>query len=146
MVLTGIIKKGEGPGWFAGCDVIGTYTQGASRKDAAEQLSAAIETQIGRDGFAVRVTEAHKLGPDEYEVLIDSDQPELLAAEVLKIQRLEHKLTLAQVAERLGGSINNYAAYEQGTRAPSLAKFRELLAAVAPELALAVTARKGSAA
>ena len=51
-------------------------------------------------------------------------------------------MTLADVARKLGAkSLNAYAAYEHGKREPTLGKFRELLAVVAPELVLTVGPR-----
>jgi hypothetical protein len=79
------------------------------------------------------------------EVIAESAQPEVLAAELLRYQRLTHKLTLADVQKKLGAaSINAYAAYEQGKRAPTLAKFRELLAAVAPDMVMTVGRRRAA--
>ena len=144
MMLTGFLKKSANAGWwYAECDVIGVAAQGKSRKDAASSLAEAIEVKIGRDDFTARVCET---GPGEggaIIVIVTSDRPEVLAAEVLKHQRTMNKLTLAAVAKKLGvSSISSYAAYEQGTRAPTLAKFQELLAAVAPEMVMTVGPRK----
>lgn len=144
MMLTGFIKRGRGagPGWVTSCGVIGVHTQGTSRKNAAEMLADAIESVAHRDGFKVRVSETGRVTDGEHEVIVDSVQPEVLAAIVLRYQREAHKLTLEQVTKRMGmSSISSYAAYEQGTREPSLSKFRALLAAVAPELVLGLVPR-----
>lgn len=70
---------------------------------------------------------------------ISANQPAVLATLLLRYQREVHKLTLADVAKKLGASsVNACAAYEQGKREPSLSKFIELLAVVAPEMALTV--------
>jgi transcriptional regulator with XRE-family HTH domain len=46
-------------------------------------------------------------------------------------------MSLADVAKLLGAASRNaYASDEQGTREPTLGKFRELLGAVAPEMTL----------
>jgi len=51
-------------------------------------------------------------------------------------------LSLADVAKMLGSSSRNaYASYEQGRTEPTLGKFRELLMAVAPDMALTVGPR-----
>ncbi len=77
-------------------------------------------------------------------VLVSANRPALLAAQVLRHQREIHGLTLADVAKKLGASsVNSYAAYEQGRREPSLSKYRELLAIVAPEMELTVTPVRG---
>jgi predicted transcriptional regulator len=73
-------------------------------------------------------------------VLVSANHPALLAAQVLRHQREIHGLSLADVAKKLGASsVNAYAAYEHGRREPSLSKYRELLAVVAPEMELTVT-------
>ena len=77
-------------------------------------------------------------------VLVDATEPSLLAAQVLKYQREVHGLSLADVAKMLGSSSRNaYASYEQGRTEPTLGKFRELLMAVAPDMALIVGPRIG---
>ncbi len=143
MMLVGKIEKSTHGLWAADCELIGAHTQGTSRSDAREMLADCIEVQTNRRRFKVTVTEGRQLGEDAYEVIVDSDQPAVLGAELLKYQRLIHKLTLRDVQKKLGASsINAYAAYEQGKRAPTLAKFRELLAAVAPDMVLTVGPRK----
>jgi Helix-turn-helix len=145
MMLTGVIRKSGFPGWYAGCDAVSVYTQGATRKEACASLADGVEAYVDKANFKVSVTETGNVDGEDVEVFIDSDRPEFLAAAVLRNQREMRKLSMADVAKKLGAaSINAYAAYEQGTRAPSLAKFRELLAVVAPELALTVAKRKSS--
>lgn len=137
MVITGVIRKEKG-GWYAGCDAIGVFTQGTSRKHATDRLVEAIEMKAGRKGWHASIAEL-----DGDAVLIDSDRPEVLAAEVLKHQRFMSGLSLADVQKRMGvKSRNEFAAYEKGERDPSIAKFRALLAAVAPDMALAVVPRR----
>lgn len=136
MVLIGRIFR-EGPGWAAHCEAIGAFTQGPTRKEATANLAEVVEMKIDRPGFKASVSEL--AGED---VFVDANEPGLLAAEVLKYQREIHNLSLADVAKKLGAkSLNAYAAYEQGTREPSLGKFRELLGAIAPEMALYVGPR-----
>ena len=141
-MLTGRITK-DGGVWLAECEIIGAFTEGRSRKDALNMLADCIETKIDPARLKVRVTEIGWFGPDAYTVMIDANKPAMLAAEVLGYQREMHGLSLAQVAKRLGASsLNAYAAYEQGKREPSLSKFSELLAVVAPEMALTVGPRE----
>lgn len=145
MMLAGRIEKEAGPWWYAECDAIGAYTQGTSRRHAATMLADAIETKIGRDGLGVRVIEIGRAGDDAFDVLVASDHPHALITEVLRHQRNINKLTLAEVAEKLGASsINSYAAYERGKREPSISKLCELLAAVAPDIVLVVSPRSPS--
>ncbi len=147
MMLTGRIAKAEGVWWLAECTALGAYTQGRSRKAAAEMLADCIETKINRKGYKVTVSETGSLGEQEFAVLVDAKEPAHLIAEVLKYQREMHKLTQNEVVSRLGFKNQNaYAAYERGEREPSLSKLRELLAVVAPELVLSVGPRAAVAA
>jgi hypothetical protein len=142
-MLIGRIAKQDGSLWSAEAEVIGAFTQGTSRKDAASMLAEVIELMVGHPGFKVTVTE---IGKDHgaITVLIDASEPSRLAAQVLKYQREVHGLSLADVAKLLGSSSRNaYASYEQGRTEPTLGKFRELLMAVAPDMALTVGPRLG---
>lgn len=139
MMLTGRIAKEKGVWWSAEAPVAGVYTQGRTRKDAAAMLADAFESLINRPGLKVTVTD---LGGDG-EVLVEANEPAALAAYVLKFQRETNKLSLADVAARLGASSRTaYARYEQGKSVPTLDKFVELLRAVAPDMALTVGPRK----
>ncbi len=143
MMLIGRIAKERGRWWSAECEIIGAFTQGKSRKDACAMLADCIETKVNRAGFKTTVSELGPEGRDAFSVFIDADEPALLAAEVLKYQRSKHRMSLADVAEQLGASSRNaYASYEQGRTEPSLSKFRQLLAVVAPDLALTVGPRQ----
>jgi DNA-binding transcriptional regulator YiaG len=122
-MLIGRIAKEQGSLWSAEVDAIGAFTKGTSRKDAISMLGES-------DGVIA--------------VLVDATQPSRLAAQVLKYQREVHGLSLADVARLLGTSSRNaYASYEQGRTEPTLGKFRELLMAVAPDMALVVGPRIG---
>lgn len=139
MMLIGVVAKQQGPFWSADADMIGAHTQGMSRKEAVEALVANIDLLVESPGFKAAADDA---GPGE--VYITANEPWLLAARVLRYQRERHKLTLADVAKKLGASsINAYAAYEQGKREPSFSKYLEFLRVVAPEMALTVGPRKG---
>lgn len=142
-MLIGRIAKETGSLWSAEVAAIGAFTQGTSRRDAASMLAEVIELMVDRPGFKVSVTE---LDEDKraVSVLVDATEPSLLAAQVLKYQREVHGLSLADVAKLLGRSSRNaYASYEQGRTEPTLGKFRELLMAVAPDMALTVGPRFG---
>lgn len=142
MMLIGKIAKQEGRFWSADVEAIGVFTQGESRKEACAMIKDAIEGLVERPGFEVTVTEA---GFDDqaYRVHIGANQPGLLAAHVLKYQREVHGLSLAAVAKKLGvTSRNAYARYEQGTAEPSMSKYLEILAVVAPNMALVVEPRE----
>ncbi len=142
MMLTGRIFR-ESTGWSAHCEIVGIYTQGRSLKEATANLVEAIELKAGRDGLEVAVSDLGATADDSHAVFIDSNEPAVLAAEVLRYQREKNNLSLSDVAKKLGASsLNAYAAYEQGTRKPSLGKFRELLAVVAPDMVLSVGPRE----
>ncbi len=142
MMLLGRIAKQEGPFWSADVETIGAFTQGKSRVEAFDMLASLVRLQVAHEGFDVTIAEVGTDADGATIVRVESKQPALLAAQVLKYQREIHKLTLSDVAKKLGASsLNAYAAYEQGKREPSLSKYLELLAAVAPELALTVEPR-----
>jgi hypothetical protein len=142
MMLVGRIGKAEGPWWFAECAIVGAHTQGKSRKDARQMLADCIETLLDRDSAKVTVAEIGQDDDGTYVVRIDSTEPARLAALVLTVQREHNKLSLADVAAKLGVSSRNaYARYEQGASVPTLDKYIELLAAVAPDMALMVGPR-----
>jgi DNA-binding XRE family transcriptional regulator/predicted RNase H-like HicB family nuclease len=145
MMLVGRIAKEQGPFWSAEVESIGAFTQGHSRTEAFAMLADLIETMVDRRGFKVKIIEASRTGDGSIQVLVDANEPALLAAQVLKYQREVHGLSLADVAKLLGASSRNaYASYEQGRTEPTLSKYRELLHAVAPEMALTVGPRFGT--
>src|SRR5215470_4549809 len=135
-MLLGTITKRKAA-WIASCDAIGAVTQAATLGSAIESLADAIEILVDRKGFRANVSDVRG-ERGEHTVLIDSTEPAMLCAAVLRYQRSRNKLSLADVAERLGKSRNVYSTYERGEREPSLRQFRELLAAVAPNMALIV--------
>jgi len=139
MMLIGRIFK-EGGGWSAHCEIVGVWTQGPTRKEAAENLAEAVELRVNRRGFKAKVT---KLGaPGDEAVLIEPSEPALLAARVLRYQRERNQLSLADVERAMGVSNGStYASYEQGQCEPSLTTFCELLAVVAPNMAVTVRPR-----
>lgn len=106
-------------------------------------LVEVIELRIDRPGFKVTVTEIGE-DRDGIAVLIAATEPSRLAAQVLKYQREVHGLSLADIAKLLGTARRNaHAGYEQGRTEPTLGRFRELLMAVAPDMALIVGPRIG---
>lgn len=135
MKMTGKIWK-DGKDWLAECEVADVMTQGTTRVDACMMLQDAIESLVNREGFKVTVRYANDA---EGDVVIEASDPAALAALVLKRQRIAHGLSLADVAEKLGqASKTAYARYELGQVVPSLEKFDELLAAVAPEFGVTI--------
>ena len=144
MMLLGTITKRKGA-WIASCEAIGAITQAKTLESAIASLADAVEIIVDKTGFRASVTDVGG-EHDERTVLIDSTELAQLCAAVLRHQRTRSKLSLADVGERLGKSRNVYSSYERGEREPSLRQFRELLAAVAPDMALIVGPRNGRAA
>lgn len=94
-------------------------------------------TMIGRKGFTVAV---EAVRDHEFEVFT-ADSRSMISL-LLRRQRQKSRLSLAQVAERLGAkSRNAYARYEQGVSVPTVDKLDELLRAVAPGRDLVVQQR-----
>lgn len=137
MIITGIIKKQEGPWWSAEAEVLGAFTQGRSARGAAAMLKDLVETMIDRPGFRAKVKTVSVSTGGVVSVFVESNDPGALAAHVLKYQREVHGLSLADVSKTLGiSSRNAYARYERGTTEPTISKYDQLLTAVAPEMAL----------
>lgn len=143
IIITGIIKKQEGPWWSAEAEAIGAFTQGRSRRGAATMLKDLVETMIDLPGFRATVKDVGVSAGGVVNVFIESNDPSALAARVLRYQREVHGLSLADVSKVLGVSSKNaYARYEQGRTEPTIGKYGELLAAVAPEMSIVIGQRK----
>ena len=144
MMLVGTIAKQEEPFWSADVEAIGLHTCGESREDAAAMIKDAIDGLIDRQGFEVTVMEAGPAGSDELTVLVVPNDPAPLAACVLQYQRARHGLSIDEVAVALGSTAEEIAAYEDGSRQPTVCEYARLLSIVAPEMALAVGPRSTS--
>jgi hypothetical protein len=143
MIIGRITKDADSSFWGVEIDAVGGNTQGRSRKEAFEMAADLIETMVNRRGFKVTVTD-YPAGGDGA-VLIESSDPAALAAYVLRYQRAAHGLSLADVQKRLGASSRTiYKRYETGESVPTIGKYYELLAAVAPEMTL-VFGERGTA-
>jgi len=144
-MLIGRIEK-HGRWWVALCEIIGAFTQGRSLREAIDSLAEVVELRVDRPRFKATVTEFEPIRRDVFAVLVEPSEPAWLAAAVLRYQRARRGLSLADVARSLGAARRNaYASYEQGQREPTLGKFRELLRAVAPEVALVLEPRASAA-
>lgn len=105
-------------------------------------LRDAIECVVEQTGFQALVADAGAHPEGGCALLVSANDPAALTAYLLRYQREIHELTLDEVAAKLGvTSRNAYARYEQGRSEPSLGKLIELLAVVAPELAMIVGPR-----
>jgi transcriptional regulator with XRE-family HTH domain len=116
----------SGAYWPIEVPILGVFTQGRSLKDAYVMIADAIESLVNRPGFSVRIFEGFN---GEFE--IGASDEAILIAFFLRRIRIRSKMTLAQVAARLGEkSINGYARYEQGRAIPSIKKLSQLYAVV----------------
>lgn len=94
-------------------------------------IGDAIQVEAEKQGLEIQAELSHEQGV----FTISANDPELLIAFLLKRQRTSHGLSVRDVASRLkSSSPTAYAQYEQGSRAPSLGKLRELLHAIDPKL------------
>ena len=115
--------------WLAEVRDLDLVTQGTGRRDAADMLRDAIESQVNRAGFLVNV-ETDRDG----RCTIGSNNDSLLVAFMLRALRAREGLSVREVARRLGAkSPNAYAQYETGRVAPSIDTLSRLLAALNPE-------------
>lgn len=118
----------DGKLWLAEVPVFSAMTQGRTRSDALAMIADWFATMVDRPRFGVRVLNVHG---SRFEIAADT-RP--MISLLLRRQRHESGLSLAEVAVRLGArSRNAYARYEQGVTAPTVEKLSELLKAIAPD-------------
>ena len=142
MIITGVIKKEEGPWWSASAEAIGAFTQGRSRRGAMSMLKDLVQTIVDQPGFRAKICDAGTSANGVTSVFVESNDPEALAARVLRYQREVHGLSLTDVSKILGVSSRNaYARYERGKTAPTIGKYDQLLKAVAPEMTVMISRR-----
>ena len=131
MKLEGRIWKDEKTNyWVVYVPLLDISTQGRSRKEALAMIEDAIQVEAGRE-IKIQAQLSHERGV----FTVSADQPDSLIAFLLRRQRTCHGLSVRDVASRLkSSSPTAYAQYEQGKRAPSLGKLRDLLHAIDPSL------------
>jgi hypothetical protein len=114
--------------WLVEVPLLDVMTQGTSKDNAYYMIADAIEGLINRKGFKVDV---RPLGSESFTV--GTTMENAMIALMLKRQREAHRLTLVEVARRLGQkSPNAYARYEQGKSLPTLEKLNKLMKAIDP--------------
>jgi hypothetical protein len=114
--------------WLIEVPLLDVMTQGTSKNDAYYMIGDAIEALVNRKGFKVDV---RPLGNES--ITVGSSLGSAMVALMLKRQREAHRLTLAEVARRLGQkSPNAYARYEQGKSLPTVEKLNQLMKAIDP--------------
>ncbi len=130
MRFEGRIWKDKGSKyWLIEVPLLDVMAQGTSKDDAYSMIADAIECLINSKGFKVDV---RPVGGESF--TIGANRGSVMIALMLKRQREAHRLTLAEVARRLGQkSPNAYARYEQGKSLPTVEKLNKLLKAIDPE-------------
>ena len=117
--------------WVVYVPLLGISTQGSSRKQALAMIQDAIQIEAEKEGLRIEAQPSREPGI----FTVSANDPDALIAFLLKRQRTCHGLSVRDVARRLASrSPTAYAQYEQGKRAPSLGKLRELLHAIDPKL------------
>jgi predicted RNase H-like HicB family nuclease len=120
----------SGRWWAVEAPLLLVYTQGRTKKEALAMMKDAVECLVDEAGFEASVSEAR----GETFSVGGSDEG-LLMSLALKQQRANHKLTVREVASRLGSkSPTAYSRYEAGKTKLSLDKFSQLLRAIDPGL------------
>lgn len=127
-----VFKSGKTRYWAAESESLAVHTQGKSKKDANEMLKDAIELLAFDYGLEINIIV--KPG-EEDEVYIGANDNKAMLSLILKRQRQINKLTMKDVAARMGSeSKTAYARYEQGKVEPTLSKLQELIEAINPKL------------
>lgn len=123
-----VYKSHSSKYWLIEVPDLDVMTQGVSRNDALIMIKDAVEALTGEEGIEVTVDK----GSGDTFYLGSADTKTLLAL-MLKRRRIKSRLTLKDVASKLGArSINSYAQYEHGKSEPSLTKIQEILNAIEP--------------
>ena len=116
--------------WGVDMPEIGIFTQGRTKKEACQMAKEAIELVVNLEGFKVAIEPAQN---NNFFVVPNNTGP--IFAMILRQKRIEHGLSMRDVASRLGqSSPNSYGRYENGKNIPTIEKFDELLAAIDPGL------------
>ena len=131
MKIEGKLEKKAGEKmWGVDMPEIGIFTQGRTKKEACQMAKEAIELVVNLEGFKVAIEPAQN---NNFFVVPNNTGP--IFAMILRQKRIEHGLSMRDVASRLGqSSPNSYGRYENGKNIPTIEKFDELLAAIDPGL------------
>jgi hypothetical protein len=115
--------------WLIEVSLLDVIIQGTSKENAYYMIADAIESLVNQKGFKINV---RPLSSEFFTV--GSSYESTMIALMLKRQREAHRLTLAEVAHRLGQkSPNAYARYERGKSLPTVEKLNQLMKAIDPE-------------
>ena len=131
MKIEGKLEKKAGEKmWGVDIPDIGIFTQGRTKKEACQMAKEAIELVVNLEEFKVTIEPAQN---NNFFIVPNHAGP--IFAMILRQQRIEHGLSMRDVASRLGqSSPNSYGRYETGKNIPTIEKFDELLAAIDPGL------------
>jgi ribosome-binding protein aMBF1 (putative translation factor) len=125
----------DGKWWLAEVPMFDALTQARSRKEAHAMIEDWFATMVNTRGFRTTV---HPIDAERFE--ISSADTRSMVSLLLRRQRQQSGLSLAQVAERLGAASRNaYARYEQGRAVPTIEKLEALLRAICPDRDLVVS-------
>jgi transcriptional regulator with XRE-family HTH domain len=140
MILTGQIKK-DGSHYVAILEPLGAYADGRTRAGAHDELAAMI-LEIA-DHYAPNARWKVTVTDDGEDTLyVTSNDTSHMLALLLRRQRIQADMSLADVAKATGGkSRNGWAQYEQGRSQPSIDKLQAMLDVVAPDLTVAIIPR-----
>lgn len=128
MKLEGKVWK-DGKFWLIEIPFLDLVTQGKSKKDALFMIKDALEILIDNKKFRCHV-EATANGT----FYVESSTTDILIPFILKRLRQKNRLTIREVADRLGHrSHTAYARYETGKVKASLDKFAEYVKAIDEE-------------
>lgn len=142
MRFRGAVTK-HGKHWLAEVSVFAALTQGRTRREALGMIADWFRTMAKRDDLSISI---QLIGDSEFEVT--SDDTRAMISLLLRRQREQSGLSLAEAADRLGAkSRNAYARYEQGRSLPTIEQLDRLVRAVAPDrdLELTLTQRRNAA-
>ncbi len=115
----------DGAFWLADIPFLELMTQGRTKKELLLMVEDLFISLVDKKGFEVCV-ECSKDGLLE----VGSNDNKVMIGLLLKRKRQLSKLTVQDVADRLGSTSKTaYARYEQGKTLPSIDKLQELLKA-----------------
>lgn len=143
MFFSGHLWK-EGKDWVISVPSLEITTQGRSKRDALRMMADAVECHADKKGFRVRTALLEKAQGKQNRVktaifVLSCNDPSELVALFLRRQRQVNRLTIRQVAHRLGyASPSAYAQYESGKHIPGLEKISRFISAMNPHALFAV--------
>lgn len=125
MILKGQIWKDKKQ-WLIEVPDLDIVTQGNTKNDAYSMIRDAIESLVNKEGFVAQLRRGER-----NEIYIGANNEGLLSGLMLKRQREKHKMSVREMAKKLGNSSpNNYAQYESGKNIPSFEMISQFMSAM----------------